>query len=70
MDEEGMKETANKMIHIGKPIEMDDVWFLEKLHELEEASKQESDRIKELVSEVVPTYVYKKDQPADKLVQV
>ena len=70
MNEEGLQETENKLIHIGKPIEMDDAWFLEKLHELEEASKQESDRIKELVSEVVPTYVYKKEQPADRMVQV
>ena len=70
MNEEGLQETDNKLIHIGKPIEMDDVWFLEKLHELEEASKQESDRIKELVSEVVPTYVYKKEQPADCMVHV
>ena len=70
MNEEGLQETENKLIHIGKPIEMDDIWFLEKLHELEEASKLESDRIKELVSEVVPTYVYKKEQSLDQLVQV
>ena len=70
MNEEGLQDTDNKLIHIGKPIEMDDVWFLGKLHELEEASKQESDRIKELVSEVVPTYVYKKVQPADRMVNV
>ena len=70
MNEEGLQDTDNKLIHIGKPIEMDDEWFLEKLHELEEASKQESDRIKELVSEVVPTYVYKKEKSADQLVQV
>ena len=70
MNEEGLQDTENKLIHIGKPIEMDDAWFLEKLRELEEASKQESDRIKELVSEVVPTYVYKKEKSADQLVQV
>ena len=58
MDEEGMQDTANKMIHIGKPIEMDDDWFLGKLHELDEASKTESDRIRYLVSQVVPTYHY------------
>jgi len=58
MDEEGLRETANKMIHIGKPIEMDDVWFCEKLRELDEASRGESDRIRQLVSEVVPTYHY------------
>ncbi|MBQ8600686.1 MAG: polysaccharide biosynthesis protein, partial [Clostridia bacterium] len=27
MDEEGMKTTSNKLIHIGKPIEMDYQWF-------------------------------------------
>ena len=58
MDEEGLQETANKLIHIGKPIEMDDDWFREKLHELDEASKSESDRIRILVSQVVPTYKY------------
>ena len=58
MDEEGLRETANKLIHIGNPIEMDDEWFRTKLHELEEASKAESDRIRLLVSQVVPTYQY------------
>ena len=58
MAEEGMQETANKLIHIGKPIEMDDDWFRVKLEELNEASKHESDRIREIVAEVVPTYQY------------
>ena len=58
MDEEGLQETENKLIHIGKPIEMDDEWFLEKLHQLDEASRSESDRIRVLVSQVVPTYKY------------
>jgi len=58
MNEEGLQETENKLIHIGKPIEMDDEWFLEKLHQLNEASKKESDEIRVLVSEVVPTYHY------------
>ena len=60
MNEEGLQETANKLIHIGKPIEMDDDWFLEKLHQLDLASRQESDHIREVVSEVVPTYHYDK----------
>ena len=58
MGEEGMQETENKKIHIGKPIEMDDEWFTGKLMELEMACNSESDRIRELISEVVPTYVY------------
>ena len=60
MGEEGMQETENKKIHIGKPIEMDDEWFAQKLKELEAACNGESDRIRELVSEVVPTYTYRK----------
>jgi hypothetical protein len=39
---------------------MDDDWFMEKLMELELACNSESDRIRELVSEVVPTYVYQR----------
>ena len=58
MDEEGLTSTENELIHIGKPIEMDDDWFDEKLKELDKASREESDRIKELVSESVPTYQY------------
>ena len=56
MDEEGMTDTANRMIHIGRPIEMDDRWFLDKLRELEKACTHESPRIRQLVSEIVPTY--------------
>ena len=60
MDEEGMQDTENALIHIGHPIEMDDEWFEEKLHELDEESKAESDRMKEIVAEIVPTYHYQK----------
>lgn len=56
MAEEGMQETPNKLIHIGKPIEMDDVAFKKKLRQLDEAAYQETDRMKRLVAEVVPTY--------------
>ena len=59
MNEEGLQETDNKLIHIGKPIEMDDAWFMEKLVELDVASRQETEDIKRLVSEIVPTYRYK-----------
>ncbi len=56
MKEEGMQETANKLIHIGKPIEMDDERFKEQLKLLEEASYSETDRMKDIVAEIVPTY--------------
>ncbi len=56
MAEEGMQETENKLIHIGRPIEMDDQWFEEKLGELDVASRQETDEMKKIVAEIVPTY--------------
>ena len=59
MDEEGLKETRNKLIHIGHPIEMDDERFLEQLHRLEEACESEDPNIKDLVSQIVPTYRHK-----------
>lgn len=60
MDEEGLQDTANEMIHIGHPIEMDDEWFEEKLRLLDKVSRQDSSRIKEIVAEIVPTYHYTK----------
>ncbi|MGN1180609.1 MAG: polysaccharide biosynthesis protein [Suilimivivens sp.] len=59
MAEEGMKETANKLIHIGKPIEIDEDKFFKQLKELKEASKNESDDIRAMIREIVPTYHYK-----------
>ncbi len=56
MKEEGLQETANKLIHIGKPIEMDDERFKEQLRRLDEASRQEVGNMKEIVAEMVPTY--------------
>ena len=56
MKEEGLQETANKLIHIGKPIEMDDEKFKEQLSRLEKASKAEVTNMKDIVAEMVPTY--------------
>lgn len=56
MEEEGLQETRNKLIHIGKPIEMDDEKFKEQLALLEEAYKTESPEMKHIVAEIVPTY--------------
>lgn len=56
MDEEGMQETDNELIFIGKPIEMDDEDFKKKLELLDQESRNESGRIKEIVAEIVPTY--------------
>ena len=59
MDEEGLQDTANKMIHIGKPIEIDEMEFFRQLKELKEESKNESADIRQLIKEIVPTYQIK-----------
>ncbi|MDD2981590.1 MAG: nucleoside-diphosphate sugar epimerase/dehydratase [Hespellia sp.] len=56
MAEEGMQETDNELIHIGKPIEMDDDLFEEQLDRLDKASRSESCVMKDIVAEIVPTY--------------
>ena len=62
MKEEGMQETANKLIHIGKPIEMDDEKFKEQLSLLEEACKAEVSDMKDIVAQIVPTYVRRTEE--------
>ena len=61
MKEEGMQDTENKLIHIGKPIEMDDEKFAAQLEMLDAACKAEAENIKDIVAEVVPTYVRQKE---------
>ena len=56
MNEEGMQETPNKLIHIGHPIEFDEENLFKHLDELYEAAYEETDKMKELVSKLVPTY--------------
>ncbi|MDR0221473.1 MAG: polysaccharide biosynthesis protein, partial [Lachnospiraceae bacterium] len=56
LEEEGMKETANRLIYVGKPIELDAERFFAQLEELREASENESGEIRALVREIVPTY--------------
>lgn len=56
MAEEGMKDTDNKLIHIGKPIEMDEEKFFVQMAELKEACYQDDEKIKEKVAEIVSTY--------------
>ena len=56
MNEEGMKDTANRQIHIGKPLEIDEDRFFVQLQRLKEAAYEESPAIRELVREIVPTY--------------
>ena len=54
--EEGLQKTDNDLIYIGEPIEFDDVRFLSELKKLEQAAIDESEKVKEIVSGIVPTY--------------
>lgn len=57
MKEEGMKDTANKLIHIGKPIEFDEKDFFNKLEYLKEESRSEEIDVQAWIKELVPTYM-------------
>ncbi len=56
MEEEGLKTTPNKLIHIGNPIEFDTDLFQKQLDELMLAAYENSESITEKVREMVPTY--------------
>ena len=60
MEEEGLQSTPNKLIHIGKPIEMDDAKFFKKLDKLITASYKNNNDIKEKVATIVDTYTIDK----------
>ena len=55
-DEEGLKETPNKLIHIGQPIKLDEENLFINLNKIYEAAYNETDNMKELIKEIVPTY--------------
>lgn len=57
MSEEGLQDTANKLIHIGHPIQFDEEEFRRQLEILDKLSREDSPEIKEAVQKVVPTYV-------------
>lgn len=57
MDEEGLQDTANRMIHIGRPIEIDIPTFEQQLKQLQEACEQNAEDIAALVAQIVPTFV-------------
>ena len=53
LEEEGMKETANKLIFIGRPIEFDEDGFFAKLSVLEAEAKAENANVRALLGEIV-----------------
>lgn len=56
MKEEGMQDTQNKLIHIGKPIQMDEEKFLSQLEEIKDYVVTEPEDIRLWVQRMVPTY--------------
>lgn len=56
MNEEGLQNTPNKLIHIGKPIEFDLALFRKQLDLLYNITKQDSEDIRDQVQSIVPTY--------------
>ncbi len=56
MDEEGLQNTENELIHVGKPIEFDEEEFLEDLKALYKLAYDETEEMKYIVKKIVPTY--------------
>ncbi len=68
MNEEGLQQTANKMIYVGKPIEFDEDEFLQKLEKLYTYAYDETDQMKAMISKIVPTYhIRSEDKKRDAL---
>lgn len=61
MQEEGLKETANKNVFIGKPLEFDPDVFEEQLNEIIASARQESPDIRKEIKKIVPTYEWEKE---------
>ncbi|MCI2048588.1 MAG: polysaccharide biosynthesis protein [Lachnospiraceae bacterium] len=69
MKEEGMRETANRQIYIGRPIEMNEIEFYRQLNELKLAAENEQPDVREYVKAIVPTYRMPEEQKAAQAVQ-
>ena len=58
MDEEGLQKTSNKLIFIGKQIDIDAKPFLAKLHELRNAAEKNNEELAVMaLHDMVPTFV-------------
>lgn len=65
MKEEGMQDTPNKLIHIGKPIELDEEKFFNQLGHLKEVAYQDSTDIRKNTKKLlilINLKAYKKDK--------
>ncbi len=56
MSEEGLTATENELIHIGKPIDVDEEFLLNTIEEMRNVMYDENANIRDLVKRIVPTY--------------
>ncbi|MBR7132695.1 MAG: polysaccharide biosynthesis protein [Clostridia bacterium] len=64
MSEEGLTATANNLIHIGKPIDIDEELFKETINEMKAVMYDETVDVKALVCKIVPTYTPENNKAA------
>lgn len=56
LEEEGLSSTNNKLIFVGKQIDIDPDDFLEKVLKLDAAANNETENIRDYIMEMIPTY--------------
>ncbi len=61
MQEEGLQKTSHSKIFVGQPLEVSSEALEQHLKILEDVSAEDSDTIKEVLSEIVPTYNLKRN---------
>jgi FlaA1/EpsC-like NDP-sugar epimerase len=62
MNEEGLRETANRMIYIGNPIVFDEEALETHLGKLQQLVETEQGDVRDIVKELVPTYHYTEEE--------
>ena len=58
MNEEGLQKTNHNKIFVGQPLDLSLEQLENMLNQLQESLLLEGDKLKEIVSEIVPTYNY------------
>ena len=70
MAEEGLQKTPNGLISIAQPIEINETAFWSSLERLYEAAYSETDKMKEWVKALVPTYtIDRRESPVIRFIQ-
>ena len=62
MNEEGLRRTMHDKIFVGKPIDIEKEQLLKNLEKLKDVVSGDEETIRKTISEVVPTYHYKKNE--------